>query len=362
MSYSIMRVEKIKGGVNTTGIQRHVQRENKNYNNKDIDHDKSDQNYDLLHGHEKQDFKNLIEKRIEDGYTGKKKIRSDAVRHVDGIMTSDNEFFDGLSQEQTKKYFQDSLEFLEKEYGKENMLYATVHMDESTPHMHYGVVPLTEDGRLSAKEVVGNKKALTDLQDRYNQFMNDRGYNLERGQSKQVTEQKHVDMDQYKQGTEYHKQEYQKAHDKAEKEAERLEFLTNALEPQELTYKGYEMQTEIKDKLFGKSEVTEKETGNVVLTPEQYKKAAEQINAASAIQKDYERLKGTDLAQENEELHKKSKHNLKLAEEILTERLQAQNENHDLKQENKKLKTKNQELRQELAKTRPKTKDKGMSM
>src|SRR5699024_5359097 len=241
MSYSIMRVAKVKGGVNTSGIQRHVQRENKNYNNKDIDHDKSDQNYDLLHGHDRQDFKGLIEKRIEDGYTGKRKIRNDAVRHVDGIITSDSEFFDGLNQEQTKKYFQDSLEFLEKEYGKENMLYATVHMDESTPHMHFGVVPLTEDGRLSAKEVVGNKKALTDLQDRYNQFMNDRGYNLERGQSKQVTEQKHEDMDKYKQETEYHKQEYQKAHNKAEKEAERLEFLTNALEPQELTYKGYEM-------------------------------------------------------------------------------------------------------------------------
>lgn len=41
---------------------------------------------------------------------------------------------------------------MEEEYGKENLLYATVHMDEITPHMHYGVVPITKDGRLSAKE------------------------------------------------------------------------------------------------------------------------------------------------------------------------------------------------------------------
>ncbi|GAB5813366.1 hypothetical protein JMUB7546_26930 [Staphylococcus aureus] len=44
---------------------------------------------------------------------------------------------------------------------KRQLLYATVHMDEITPHMHYGVIPITKDGRLSAKEVVGNKKALT---------------------------------------------------------------------------------------------------------------------------------------------------------------------------------------------------------
>ncbi|WP_256960155.1 plasmid recombination protein [Staphylococcus argenteus] len=29
--------------------------------------------------------------------------------------------------------------------------------------MHYGVVPITDDGRLSAKEVVGNKKAFKNL-------------------------------------------------------------------------------------------------------------------------------------------------------------------------------------------------------
>ncbi|MDZ5123692.1 plasmid recombination protein [Staphylococcus epidermidis] len=71
--------------------------------------------------------------------------------------------------------------FLEQEYGKDNLLYATVHMDEKTPHMHYGVVPITEDGRLSAKEVLGNKKALTEFQDRFNEHINSCGYDLSRG-------------------------------------------------------------------------------------------------------------------------------------------------------------------------------------
>ncbi|HBC4355869.1 TPA: plasmid recombination protein [Staphylococcus aureus] len=95
---------------------------------------------------------------------------------------------------------------MEEEYGKENLLYATVHMDKITPHMHYGVVPITKDGRLSAKEVVGNKKALTEFQDRFNTYINKQGYDLKRGISRQLTKEKHDQVSRYKQKTEYHKQ------------------------------------------------------------------------------------------------------------------------------------------------------------
>lgn len=339
MSYSIMRVAKVKSGVNTTGIQKHVQRENKNYNNKDIVSEKTADNYDLLHGKEKKNYRELIEKRIKDGYTGKRKIRSDAVRHVDGIITSDKDFFDGLSQEQTEKYFRDSLEFLQNEYGKKNMLYAAVHMDESTPHMHFGAVPLTKDGRLSAKEVVGNKKALTNLQDGYNQFMNERGFHLERGQSKQVTEKRHEDMDKYKQGTAYHEKIFRQTQEKAQQEERKLNALTQTLQPKELQYESREIKTEVKDKLFGKAEISETETGNVVLTPEQYKKAAQQINAAAAIQNDYKRLKGTDLAQENERLRTDNEIIYSDWKRLNMENKQLYQENEELKQENSKLKT-----------------------
>ena len=46
MSYSILRVAKVKGSVNTRGLQKHNQRENKNYNNKDINHAETYRNYD----------------------------------------------------------------------------------------------------------------------------------------------------------------------------------------------------------------------------------------------------------------------------------------------------------------------------
>ncbi|MCI2868047.1 plasmid recombination protein, partial [Staphylococcus hominis] len=208
MSYSIIRIAKVKSNTNTTGIQRHVQRENKNYENMDIDLEKSYLNYDLVN-QKKQNFNELINKKIEENYTGKRKIRKDAVKHIDGLITSDNDFFNHQSLEDTQKFFEHAKIFLEQEYGKDNLLYATVHMDEKTPHMHFGIVPITQDGRLSAKDVVGNKKALTQFQDRFNQYINEQGYNLERGQSRQLTNKKHEQVSRYKQKTDYHRQEYE---------------------------------------------------------------------------------------------------------------------------------------------------------
>ncbi|WP_341777535.1 MobV family relaxase [Staphylococcus epidermidis] len=126
-----------------------------------------------------------MDEKIEQNYTGKRKIRTDAVKHIDGLITSDKEFLIIRHQKIQNSFLNKAKEFLEQEYGKDNLLYATVHMDEKTPHMHYGVVPITDDGRLSAKEVVGNKKALTEFQDRFNEYVNQRGYDLERGQSRQ---------------------------------------------------------------------------------------------------------------------------------------------------------------------------------
>ncbi|HAR4934442.1 TPA: recombinase [Staphylococcus aureus] len=104
MSYSIIRVVKVKSKTNTRGIQRHIQRENKNYENYeniDIDLSKSYLNYDLVND-TKFDFNKKIDEKIEKNYKGKRKIRTDAIKHIDGLITSDNVFFNQLSEEETK--------------------------------------------------------------------------------------------------------------------------------------------------------------------------------------------------------------------------------------------------------------------
>src|SRR5690625_7456200 len=86
-----------------------------------------------------------------------------------------------MSDLDTEYFFEDTLEFLKEEFGEKNLVYATVHLDERTPHMHFGFVPITDDGRLSAKQMLGNKKNMTELQDDFNEFVNTRGYELKRG-------------------------------------------------------------------------------------------------------------------------------------------------------------------------------------
>lgn len=195
MSYSIFRVEKVKNAVNTRALQRHNQRENKNYGNEEIDHSRTHLNYDFLNP-ERIKYTDKIDQIIKEGYNGLRQIRSDAIKHVDGIITSDKYFFDRLTPDKQKQFFKDSLDFIKKEYGEKNLLYATVHLDEKTPHMHFGFVPLTDNGRLSAKDVLGNKKALSVLQDRFNDFVNQKGYGLERGEVRSGV--KHIPMQEYK--------------------------------------------------------------------------------------------------------------------------------------------------------------------
>lgn len=328
MSYSIVRVSKVKSGTNTTGIQKHVQRENNNYENEDIDHSKTHLNYDLVNDN-KQNFNNLIEEKIEQNYTSKRKIRTDAVKHIDGLITSDNEFFNNQTPEDTKHFFEQAKQFLEQEYGKDNLLYATVHMDEKTPHMHYGVVPITDDGRLSAKEVVGNKKALTEFQDRFNEYVKQRGYDLERGQSRQVTNAKHEQMSQYKQKTEYHKQEYERESQKTDHIKQKNDKLMQEYQKSLETLKKpinvpYELETEKVGGLFNK-EV--QETGNVVISQEDFNAFQKQIEAAQLIKDDYEYIKSdealNDLKNENSRLKEENKsafETLKKANEGLEKR------------------------------------------
>ncbi|EHO92315.1 TPA: plasmid recombination protein [Staphylococcus aureus] len=100
MSYSIIRVVKVKSKTNTRGIQR----ENKNYENIDIDLSKSYLNYDLVND-TKFDFNKKIDEKIEKNYKGKRKIRTDAIKHIDGLITSDNVFLINYLKKRQNSFF-----------------------------------------------------------------------------------------------------------------------------------------------------------------------------------------------------------------------------------------------------------------
>jgi len=110
-----------------------------------------------------------IDERIKDGYTSQRAIRKDAVRSIGLVLTGSHEQMKKIvSNPKAYKYWlANSLKFVKDEFGKENIVRYELHMDERTPHLHVVVVPLTKDGRLSAREVMGNKARLKALRKKY---------------------------------------------------------------------------------------------------------------------------------------------------------------------------------------------------
>ena len=194
MSYCIMRLEKRKAN-NITGMQIHNDRATENHSNEDINKELSHLNYDLI---ECPSYKKKINEELEKRYKVNKSLRKDATLGVEVIFTSDKDFFDKLTPEQERLYFEKSLEFLKEFAGEKNVISATVHKDETTPHLHAVFMPLTDDGRLNYKDFINTKYDLINLQDRYHEKMREYFPELERGKSSKETKKKHLSVEQFK--------------------------------------------------------------------------------------------------------------------------------------------------------------------
>jgi len=107
------------------------------------------------------------------------KRRKDAVIAVEYMLTASPEFFEKATQSEQERFFDDALEWLREKYGHDRVLCAVVHKDETSPHLSAYVVPLTKDGRLSAKEFIGNRASMTADQTSFHQAVKHHG--LERG-------------------------------------------------------------------------------------------------------------------------------------------------------------------------------------
>lgn len=106
------------------------------------------------------------------------KSRSNSVLALDTLYTASSEFFQGKTNEENDKFFKDCLQFHENHFG--HIISAVVHYDETTPHLHIISVPLTQDGRLSARDVIGNKAKMSKTQDSFFEQVG-KNYGLERG-------------------------------------------------------------------------------------------------------------------------------------------------------------------------------------
>ena len=185
--YAILRFAKYKGP-EIGHIESHNERTKEKYaSNPDVDTTRSHMNFHLVTPERK--YRAEAEKQIAEAGC---RTRSDSVRVVEALVTASPEFFKGKKKSEVKAYFTEALDFIQKYQSKDTIISAVVHMDEKTPHMHLCFVPLTEDKRLSAKEIVGNRKKLTWWQDEFWKHMVKKYPDLERGESASETGRTHI--------------------------------------------------------------------------------------------------------------------------------------------------------------------------
>lgn len=194
----ICRVEKRKAQ-DVGGLQAEANRDadhQKDFAGSDIDWQRTSDNVNLIRS---DNWLKDINERIE--AAGITKRRKDAVVMLDGLYTASPEFFKDRSKEEILKYFDDCLDFHAAYYchgDRSLIINAVVHWDETTPHMQVASVPLTEDGRLSAKDIMGNVKDYHDRQDKFFETVT-KEWGLERGEiTNKEHRRKHIDQMQYK--------------------------------------------------------------------------------------------------------------------------------------------------------------------
>lgn len=175
VGYAVVHMMKIKSGA-VGGIQSHNNREHEPKTNPDVDMSRSEDNYDLIPC---DNYKRSIKEKLSNLVESSRAIRKDAVVVCNFIVTSDNETMEALGADRQREFFEDSVKWFSDRYGADRVLNATVHMDETTPHLHIGVMPITQDGRLSAKAIFTK----TEMKAIQTEFARDVGekYGLERG-------------------------------------------------------------------------------------------------------------------------------------------------------------------------------------
>ena len=201
VQHAILRFAKYKGP-EISRIEAHNERTKETYaSNPDVDTARSKQNFHLVTPERK--YRAEAERQIAQAGC---RTRSDSVRVVEVLFTASHDFFKGKSKGEIRAFFEECMTFLAQRQDPATYLSAVVHMDEKTPHMHLSFVPLTADGRLSAKEIVGNRQKLTQWQDTFWEHMVQKYPDLERGESASKTGRTHIPPRIFKQATHLNRQ------------------------------------------------------------------------------------------------------------------------------------------------------------
>lgn len=315
------------------------------YKNKDIDLSKSDLNYSFIDNSKEDQAYNSLKKRLSEV---KVQDRADVKVLCSWVVTLPAD----VKTDDECKFFESTYNFMCAKYGKQNIISADVHYDESRPHLHCTFVPVVKntakskspfDFKVSAKEILTKKHLKTwhtelsehveaDLGYKVSVITNTTTRNRSIRELKQETAQKlQEEIDKQKELSEIAENNAQEAiliHRKAEvldKQNNELEMLFKSLS-----------ERKVKRKKAGL-------LGTVKLSEKEYEDLCAKADAVGNLQDAYTTLRDSTTGKELERLQVKNEQL-----EAKTESLQKLSQ--ELQQENRALKEETSYLREKVSK------------
>jgi hypothetical protein len=216
------------------------------------------------------------------------KVRKDAVVAVELVLSASPEWFNGLTADRAglvkhpkfKQWANASVAWARQEFGR-NVVDVSLHMDESSPHIHVLAVPLTMDGRLCAKDVLA-KKELIRRQDSYSHAMRPLG--LDRGQAAKDTKRRHIKLTEEPEGAGGRASALAAALVKAQAEIARLQAMVSRLQGFNMDYSRQltVLEKRLADKESDLAKLAEREQATPAVEPpkDTAQEAAERAQAA----------------------------------------------------------------------------------
>ena len=199
--HAILRFAKYKGPT-VSRIEAHNERTKETYaSNPDIKTELSKHNFHPIVPDGK--YRDITNRIIREAGC---RVRKDSVTTVEVLITASPEFFAKKSRKEIREFFDYAVEFMKSKQNPDTYISAVVHVDEKTPHMHLCFVPITADGRLSAKTIIGNRKKLTQWQDEFWSYMGKKYPDFERGESASLTGRTHIPPRLFKQAARLNRQ------------------------------------------------------------------------------------------------------------------------------------------------------------
>ena len=208
LNYAIFRSQQIMTLNDLAQIGSHNKREKQAYkSNPDIKLELRDNNIEIVPLESKyvKGFKELTKeyekehnKRQKTERQERKKTYSQMLNKSRNVVadellfTATHKFFENMNKEDIIDWANTCMEFVYNDLGytKSQVLHATIHLDEETPHLHCVVIPLVKkyDKRtnierytISKKQYIRDKYHLSELQEKYHKRLTEKGYDLERG-------------------------------------------------------------------------------------------------------------------------------------------------------------------------------------